>query len=306
MLECEKNSLQKLISVNKTSLGGELQFSMVKLAAGPLMADSEAFLQHCLDRDLALATVETYRQVLSTFVAWMASNYPDVHSVTQISLSHLQHFRRHLRLSSAANGHEASPRTMAKYLATIRSLLKFYAVQQGAPVLVRDHVKLPAPAAKPTLRPLNNSELEKLLSAPPADRLWGLRDRAIIALLGRAGLRLNELCALNRRDIREELLTREPTMRLVVSAGPRESREVILDAETQRHLLDYLSRRCDHYPPLFIRHKPGKGADRDDPLHRLTRQMVNRMLVKYARQACLSSLPSAPSLRLAAVAAAAG
>ena len=272
-----------------------------RLPAGPLAGDAQAFLDHCLDRDLALTTVGTYTQVLSSFIVWMASNYPEVTSITQVSLPHLQHFRRHLRTSSAYEGREVSPRTLAKYVATLRSLLKYYTVQIGAPVLPREHLKLPAPATTLAKQPLGSEELKRLLAAPPNDRLWGLRDRAIISLLGRAGLRLNELCSLNRRDVREELLTREHSVTLWVAASPRESRPVALDAETQRYLSEYLAARRDGYPPLFIRHKPGKGADSDDPLHRLTRQMVNRMLVKYARQAKLLSLPSAPSLRQSAM-----
>jgi len=273
-----------------------------RVPSAPLAGDVNGFLDHCLDRDLALTTVETYTQVLSAFVAWMAANYPDVDSVTEITLAHLQHFRRHLRLTSAAKGRELKPRTLAKYLATLRSLLKYYAVHIGAPVLAREHVKLPVAPDRTQVQALNNQQLERLLATPPIDKLWGLRDRAIIALMGRVGLRLNEVCSLNRRDVREDLLTKEPQLRLIVSAGPRADRPVMLDPETQRYLHEYLQARKDDYQPLFIRHKPGKGAAHDDPNHRLTRQMVNKMLVKYGRQARLTCLPSAPSLRQGALA----
>jgi integrase/recombinase XerD len=270
-----------------------------RLPNRPLSGEAQSFLDFCLDRDMAITTVETYAQVLSTFASWMEANYPQVSSVSQISLAHLQHFRRHLRLSSAAAGRELSSGTLAKYLSTLRSLLRYCSVQLGAAVVAREHLSLPQGGERPARQPVSRDDLDKLLASPPADKPWGLRDRAIVALLGLAGLRLNELCALDRRQVREDLLTREPTMTVAMSVagGPRGSRQVVLDERSQRYLLDYLRSRHDNYPPLFIRHKPGKVAENDDSQHRLTRQMVNRMLVKHAKRAGLLCLPTAPSLR---------
>ena len=48
---------------------------------------------------------------------------------------------------------------------------------------------------------LENNELERLLNAPDNDSFKSLRDRAILELLFSTGLRVSELCALNRDSI---------------------------------------------------------------------------------------------------------
>lgn len=254
-----------------------------------------------MDEEHSLSTIHTYGQVLASFTTWMAQNHPAVTAISQLKLNQLQQFRRYLRERSAAYGRELSPRTQAKYLATIRSLLRYYTTVQGELVLPPEQIRLPRVGREDDRprRPLSRGDLQRLLEQPDVSKPWGLRDRAIIALLINSGLRVSELCSLNRSDVREDLLGQHPFLEVTVSPHARRIRSIYLDAFTQEQLAAYLAVRQDRYPPLFVRHKPGKGKENDDPQHRLTRQMVARMLNKYAREAGLTTLPSAQQLRRA-------
>ncbi len=256
----------------------------------PLSHQVDAFLDHCIDQNLSLMTLDTYSQVLARFTKWMQEHHPDVVSVSQIEVQHLQHFRRHLREATAAKGKEMSLTTQAKYLAVLRSLLRYYALEGKLTVISRDQVKLPKATRPAPGRRLTGEELDKLLAQADTNKIWGLRDRAIMALLAATGLKVSELCALNRRDLKPR-----GGDAVLESVPQGEGDATFLDALTLSYLNEYLQRRQDSYAPMFIRHKPGKPLAADDP-NRLTRQMVDRMLAKYARTAGLELIPSARDL----------
>ena len=72
------------------------------------------------------------------------------------------------------------------------------------------------------------------------------RDLAIIDLLASTGMRVGELVQLNREDI--NFYEREC---VVIGKGARE-RLVYFDARTKIHLLNYLDKRSDSNPALFV------------------------------------------------------
>ena len=72
------------------------------------------------------------------------------------------------------------------------------------------------------------------------------RDLAIIDLLSSTGMRVGELVKLNRKDI--DFINREC---IVFGKGEKE-RAVYFDAKTKLHIQDYLSKRTDDNPALFV------------------------------------------------------
>lgn len=257
----------------------------------PLSHEVATFLHRCIERNLALTTLSTYTQVLNRLTEFLHEHHPDVSSFSQVRPAHLQQFRHHLRLRSALSGRELSVRTQAKYLAAVRSLLRYYSLEAHVPVMSRDQVVLPRVAKGPVHPRISPAEVQRLLGQPDTSKPWGARDRAIIAMLATTGIRVSELCALNKRDLRLPSLAQQPTLEVIVP-GPA-SRPIYLDAGTQALVKAYLEMRTDNYPPLFIRHKPGKTRSQEDNQHRLTRQMVDRMLSRYSRAAGLSTVASA-------------
>jgi site-specific recombinase XerD len=87
----------------------------------------------------------------------------------------------------------------------------------------------------------NDESIEKL-----RDYCESARDLAIMDLLFSTGMRVGELVKLNRDDI--DFMNREC---IVFGKGDRE-RSVYFDARTKLHVLDYLSKRIDDNPALFV------------------------------------------------------
>ena len=87
-------------------------------------------------------------------------------------------------------------RTQSYYLIALRGFLK-YLKNQGIAVLDPVFVDLPK-VSEHKLEIMEDEELGRLLSAPQVDTLKGMRDKAILEMLFSTGLRVSELCALNR------------------------------------------------------------------------------------------------------------
>ncbi len=78
------------------------------------------------------------------------------------------------------------------------------------------------------------------------DNCESLRDLAIIDLLASSGMRVGEMVTLNREDI--NFSEREC---VVLGKGNKE-RQVYFDARTKIHLKNYLEKRTDNNPALFV------------------------------------------------------
>ena len=257
----------------------------------------QEFLEYCLDQNRSRKTVTTYQQILQDLSRWLAGNTPHVTSVSLMDRDALHRYSRDLRLRGE-NDEELSPRTRAKYLAVIRSLLRYFAQETDEQVLPRDRVTLPKvgdhlPAGVPT-----SEEVAQMLAAAGDSRAPAGRNRAIIALLFSTGLRIAELCALDRADLREDDLGEEEVMEIGIVGKGRRSRVIFLSRHCQQTVKDYLDGRTDDSPALFIRQRPGKAADpgvKEDG--RLTARSVEKLVRKCALKAGLAEKITPHSLR---------
>lgn len=248
--------------------------------------DIQSFLDFCLDQNRSRKTVATYRQVLRDFADWLVEAVPSVRQIADVRREHVQAYGRTLRLRGRGKEGELSVRTRAKYLATIRSLLKYFSVETDVPVLPRDKVTLPRigdhlPRAVPT-----PEDVFQMIHACPPDSFTGRRDRAILALLFSAGLRIAELCSLDRRQIREERLGAEPIVEVSIVGKGNHSRIVFVNAEAQRLLKEYLALRQDDDPALFIHSRPGQ---RDHSSGKASRRLTPRAIQNMVRSVTLKA-----------------
>lgn len=96
-----------------------------------------------------------------------------------------------------------SARSIARHITTLRNFYSFLA-REGE--IDRDPTEFLALPKQWTTLPkyLNREEVERLLAAPSADKPNGLRDRAMLELLYATGLRVSELCKLERSAVDSE------------------------------------------------------------------------------------------------------
>jgi len=115
-----------------------------------------------------------------------------------------------------------------------------------------------------------------------------LRDRAILELLFSTGLRVSELCSLNRDSINFK------SGEFAVRGKGDKVRLVFLSNTAKEALKNYLEKRGDVDEALFVRNV--KNPAKEDNL-RLTTRSIERLVKYYAAKAGLSKKVTPHSLR---------
>lgn len=255
--------------------------------AQPAVPDVDRFLDACLiEEGLSPATAATYRQVLYAFAAWVAAR-TGTFAPAALSPQIIRGWQRYL---VAERGLDDD--TYVKYLSALRSFLAFLH-GEGLTPLTRDDVKLPKSHLDLSrVKALGIDEITALLDAPDARTAWGRRDRALLAVLYSSGMRIAELCALDRAQVPERALGVAATLELAIVGKGRRPRVVFVNGLAQARLSTYLALRDDDHPALFIGYRGPR------PLaNRLTPRAVQQALARYARLAGLAARPTPHTLR---------
>mgnify|MGYP001571594308 FL=1 len=141
--------------------------------------------------------------------------------------------------------------TQSYYIIALRNFLKYLA-KRDIKVLSAEKVELPK-IMRQQIEILDYKDLERLLDAPKGNDLRSLRDKAILEILFSTGLRLAELCALERYiDLeRGELSVRGKGEKL---------RVVFLSERAKKAIKNYLDKRTDTEPALFVSLSKGSSV----------------------------------------------
>ena len=260
---------------------------MARQTTGVMALDD--FLDYCLiEEGLTAATITTYRQVLHAFATWAAeASGAERFSPQVLTRDLLRGWQHHLiaerRLDTT---------TYVKYISALRSFLT-YLHEERLTDLTRDDVRLPKGYLDlSAVKALTLDDLSALVQAPDPHTPWGRRDRALLALLYSTGMRIAELCSLNRAQVPLDKLCCGETLELAIVGKGRKPRVVFVDRLAQELLKPYLESRDDDLAPLF---RPYRGKPNAEG--RLTPRMIQRALDKYAKQAGLASSPTPHTLR---------
>jgi integrase/recombinase XerD len=160
----------------------------------------EHFAEQMRVQGFSPRTVGSYRSHLAFFLAWL-DRETDVEEVTAITPEVLHGWQTWLYGFADEDGHGLAIATQAARLSVVRAFFRF---------LVKTDVLLYDPAAglelpkRKGILPrsvLSRKEIERLLAAPDATTLLGLRDRAMLEVLYSTGIRNAELRALQLYDV---------------------------------------------------------------------------------------------------------
>jgi len=142
-----------------------------------------------------------------------------------------------------------SPSTINRAIGATRSFCRFL-FEEGRletnPAQALRSIRLGPPLAP---KHLTVPEVQRLLSLPSPDTPIGRRDHAVLMLLYNTGLRVGELCALNRDDV---LLPDEGWGALQVVGKGRRLHRLPINRPAADALLAYLADRDDSEPALFL------------------------------------------------------
>ena len=234
-----------------------------------------------IEKGRSTKTVENYGLYLARFIDLITEDFEgqEIIKPSDITPEILRRFRLKLnRFSDNQNKERLSALTQSYHLIALRGFFKYLA-KRGIKSLDPSLIDLPR-AAKKQVTFLHFDEIERLLAEIPLDTESGLRDRAIIELLFSGGLRVSELCSLNRDSINLE--RRE----FMVRGKGKKDRPIFIDKSTAECIEDYLNMRTDTLPALFLNNSanqqiPSTSGD----FRRLTPRSIERIVQKYTRLA---------------------
>jgi site-specific recombinase XerD len=253
----------------------------------PIIKHITNFLEYLeIERGVADKTQENYGRYLNKFVRWLEMTNNEGLKPHELTSDHIWKYRIFLARSPISDKDKKTLKkiTQNHYLIALRSLLTYF-TERDIQSLPTEKVKLAKEKAIRSVKFLTLDQIEKLLLTPDMSHNIGIRNRAILETLFSTGLRVAELAALNRDQIKIKPDTRDLELG-IVGKGNR-PRTIYFSERSVRWLKEYLKTRSDDDKALFINYRPGQ-SDKDSPSpRRLTTRSVERIMEKYSKMAGL-------------------
>jgi site-specific recombinase XerD len=230
------------------------------------------FLEYLeINKGRSLKTITNYDRYLSKFFEYSSQGgQAPIKDPKDITDDVVQKFRLHL------NRKELKRKTQNYYLIALRMFLK-YLSKKEVMSLAPEKIEL-AKVPERDLDLITEQELRRLMDAPD-DEIKGLRDKAILELLFSTGLRVSELCSLNREHI-----TENQTGEFSIRGKGEKVRVVFLSDTAKMSIMKYLKERVDLDEALFV---SLQTATNKEP-SRLTSRSIERIIKHYAIKAGIS------------------
>lgn len=237
------------------------------------------FLEYLeIEKNSSKLTIRNYKFYLERFLHWLSENQPQI-SLKKINVDIVRKYRLWLSDHVDDKGMPLKRVTQSYHIIALRSFLRFL-VRNDIETLSPEKIDLPKGESK-SLKFLGRDHLRELMNVVDASSEKGLRDRAILELLFSTGLRVSELCRLNRDTINFK------TMEFGVIGKGGRARIVFLSDSASFWLKKYFDSREDNFAPVFIRYAKGVDPINQGERMRLTPRSVERIVAKYVRRAKL-------------------
>ena len=238
----------------------------------PLMTLKELknqYLEHLeIEKNRSPKTLDNYGRYLERFL-----QFAKVSSPSDLDEERIRQYRLYLNRLTDHSGQPLKRVTQNYHIIALRNFLKYMA-KRSVKTVSAEKIELGKQEDRQVTF-LEHGELDRLLEAPQGGGLDALRDRAMLHMLFSTGLRVSELCSLDRDKI--DVKRGE----LSVMGKGRKIRLVFLSEEAKDHIGRYLDKRTDVDEALFIR-IPKNGKFNKDANLRLTPRSVQRIVHKHA------------------------
>ena len=232
------------------------------------------FLEYLeVQKGRSLRTIENYDRYLNRFLEFSKINSP-----SEINDDLIHKYRLYLNRQKGTENDNLKRKTQNYYLIALRMFLKYLA-RKNIESLAPERIEL-ARVGQRDLDLITEEELERLLNAPHENNIKSLRDKAIMELLFSTGLRVSELCSLNREHI-----TDSKSDEFSIRGKGEKIRVVFLSDKAKTAIKNYLSKRTDTEEALFVRISNSKFLI---PNSRLTPRSIERIIKFYATKAGIS------------------
>lgn len=229
-------------------------------------------------------TAENYRLYLERFIEFTNDIVVD-----KITSEVIRKYRLWLNRYKNDNDDELATITQSYHLIALRGFLG-YLSKRDIQSLPPEKIELPKISRKQVTF-LHYDEIERLLSQIDTSTETGLRDRAIIELLFSSGLRVSELVNLDRDHI--NTVRRE----FMVRGKGQKDRPVFISESASEHVKNYLAKRSDTTPPLFINYSRNNKTSTSGNYRRLGARSIQRIINKYTHLAGITKHVSPHTMR---------
>ncbi|OGC84990.1 hypothetical protein A3F55_01210 [Candidatus Adlerbacteria bacterium RIFCSPHIGHO2_12_FULL_53_18] len=226
------------------------------------------FLEYLeIEKGRSIKTVENYDRYITRFFTYAKATSP-----SHIKETTVREFRLHLNRQSGVSG-TMKHKTQNYHLIALRAFLKFLR-KRNIESLNPERIEL-AKVGSRDLDLISTAELNRLMEGPKGSSEQSLRDKAILELFFSTGLRVSELCALDRDlDLSRDEFS--------VRGKGEKVRVVFLSPAAKKAIKEYLDKRRDLDEALFT--QMGKAAKSAKSL-RLSSRSVERIVKHYATKA---------------------
>lgn len=229
-------------------------------------------------------TARNYELYLTRFI-----EFTDDITVDKITTEIIRKYRLWLNRYKNENGEVLAGITQSYHLIALRGFLG-YLSQRDIPTLAPNKIILPKVTRKQVTF-LHYDEIERLVNQIDITTEVGLRDRAIIELLFSSGLRVSELINLNRDHVNTK--RRE----FMVRGKGQKDRPIFISESAADWVTQYLDKRDDNLPPLFLNYSRHNEPTTSGDFRRLTARSVQRIVTRYARLAGITKHVSPHTMR---------
>lgn len=244
------------------------------------------FLEYTeIERGRSLKTVSNYKNYIQKFI-----DFSNINTAAEITAEKIREFRLHLNRQKGVKITGQAESTMKKktqnyYLIAIRMFLKWM-LKRDIQSLSPEKIEL-AKTQTRQIEHIDKKELNRMLEVSQKH----LRNHALLQTLFSTGLRVSELCSLNRDlDISKDEFT--------IRGKGEKLRIVFLSQEARTSIQKYLNQRTDMDEALFVQQGPRavKQEEKNVSL-RLSPRSVERIVKQIAINAGISKRVTPHTIR---------
>src|SRR3990167_1137516 len=224
-----------------------------------------------IEKNRSAKTLENYGRYLDRFF-----QFAKISSPSGITEDLVRQYRLHLNRLRDKDESNLKKVTQNYHIIALRNFLKYLAKRDIKSVSA-EKVELGKQEDREVTF-LERDELDRLLNSAEGGELESHRDKALITTLFRTGMRVSELCALDRDKI-------DPKRGEVSIRGKGSKIRVVFLSDDAKNVIgQYLDKRPDADEALFIRIPRSKNFSKEADL-RLTPRSIQRIVGKYATKA---------------------
>lgn len=240
-----------------------------------LLTDYLNFIE--IEKNRSINTRDNYERYILHFLKWLSS-YLGKSYVTltpkDVNYDALREYRLFLNRELIDGSDSRKKNTQGYYIIAMRNFFK-YLIRRDIDIISPDKIDLPKSGDR-EINIISEDELIRLLESPDLSDLKGIRDKAILELLFSTGLRVSELCSLNKDSVNLQ------TGEFPVRGKGRKIRVVFLSERAKKYLIDWLKARKEIVDePLFI----GLPNIKSKNYTRLTSRSIERIIKHYSVKA---------------------